>query len=566
MKRLLLGVFCLFVFHFVQAQTTLGPRKVDGGVLFSYKKVGIKKVYLSGSFNDWARKNVMFRLKRNSSGIWWIVLNLKPGRYSYKFIVDDKWCSDPCNPSKSQGFGNSVIVVTEEKVIFPKLEKRERELLFFKERAVQSAEWIKKVVIYEMFIRVFTKEGTFRAAMEKLPYLKKLGVNVLWLMPIQVLGEKKKKGTLGSPYSVKDYRKINSRLGTEEDFRLFVKKAHNMGFKVILDWVANHSSWDNWMIEKHPEWYTKDKNGKIIPPVSDWSDVADFNYKGNPDNDKGLRKYMRESLVYWVKEFDVDGFRCDVAGMVPYDFWKSARKALLQEKKDILLLAESEDPKHHRSFDLTYEGKVRSFIQDVFENAQGAHKLKNLYRDLERSFPKNSIHMRWIENHDQIRAITYFNRETIYPASALIFGLDGVPLLYAGQEFGDTKWKDWRSLFDKMTLDWENFDEKLFQHYQTLILLRKEPALCEGKVIFLKNNQKAHVVTFLRVKDKEKILVAVNLSSSALDVVINIQKYFSSREISCMNLFSKEKLKRDVKNFHISFSKYGYAYFKFEKE
>src|SRR6056297_2987474 len=203
-----------------------------------------------------------------------------------------------------------------------------------KSTQVKHPEWSKNAVIYEVNIRQYTEEGTFEAFEEHLPRLKELGVDILWLMPIHPIGEKNRKGKLGSYYSVKDYKGVNSNFGTKEDFRNLVKEIHKQDMKIILDWIANHTSWDNPMINEHPEWYTKDSSGNFQAPVDDWTDVADLNYKNQE-----LSDYMTEAMKYWVDDFNIDGYRCDVAGMVPTSFWNNTRKEL-NNIKDVFMLAE----------------------------------------------------------------------------------------------------------------------------------------------------------------------------------------------------------------------------------
>lgn len=211
-------------------------------------------------------------------------------------------------------------------------------------------EWSKNAAIYELNTRQFTKEGTFQAAQTQLPRLKKLGVDIIWLMPIHPIGVKNRKGTLGSPYSVKDYYGVNPEFGSMQDLKNFVSAAHDQGMYVILDWVANHTSWDNNLVTEHPDWYDKDYKGDFRPtPWWDWSDIIDLDYS-KPE----LRKYMTEALKYWVKEADIDGYRCDVAGFVPVDFWNNVRKEL-DAIKPVFMLAEWESRDlHAEAFDMTY--------------------------------------------------------------------------------------------------------------------------------------------------------------------------------------------------------------------
>jgi glycosidase len=203
------------------------------------------------------------------------------------------------------------------------------------EQGVFHPEWSKNATIYEVNVRQYTKEGTFKAFAEHLTRLRQMGVDILWFMPIHPISEKNRKGTLGSYYAVQDYKAVNPEFGTLEDFKSVVDQAHDMGFKVLIDWVANHTGWDNQWIKDHPEWYKKDSTGNMIAPF-DWTDVAQLDY-GNQE----MREAMIDALSYWVSEADIDGYRCDVAGMVPVDFWANAREQL-NEIKPVFMLAEDE--------------------------------------------------------------------------------------------------------------------------------------------------------------------------------------------------------------------------------
>jgi hypothetical protein len=202
--------------------------------------------------------------------------------------------------------------------------------------ARKSPDWLRKSVVYEIFPRNFSKEGTFNAITARLDELKDLGADVLWLMPIHPIGEKMKKGSIGSPYAVRDYFAINPDYGNAEDFKRLVAGAHARGMKVIMDIVAGHTAWDNVLITQHPEFYKKDSSGKIIPPNPDWLDVAGLNFE-IPE----LRRYLVEMLKHWMKESSVDGFRCDVAMAVPVDFWESARAELEKINPDVVLFADA---------------------------------------------------------------------------------------------------------------------------------------------------------------------------------------------------------------------------------
>ncbi len=198
-------------------------------------------------------------------------------------------------------------------------------------------DWSLDATLYELNTRQFTEAGTFGAAEAHLPRLAGLGVDIIWLMPIHPIGEKNRKGSLGSPYSVRDYFGVNPEFGTLDDLKRFIAAAHALGMHVILDWVANHTAWDNPLVAEHPEWYARDAAGQLrSTPWWDWSDVVDLDF-GQP----GLRRYMLEAMSYWVREADIDGFRCDVAGYVPGDFWDAAR-SVLDAIRPVFMLAEWE--------------------------------------------------------------------------------------------------------------------------------------------------------------------------------------------------------------------------------
>lgn len=318
--------------------------------------------------------------------------------------------------------------------------------------------WKDSAVIYEVNIRQYTEEGTFKAFQEHLPRLKDLGVDVLWLMPIHPIGVKNRKGGLGSYYSIQDYKGVNPEFGTEEDFKALVDAAHAQGMKVILDWVANHSAWDNPWVENHPDWYTKDSTGKMISPW-DWTDVVDLNY-----DSKEMRQEMISSLKYWMTDFGVDGYRCDVAFLVPTDFWEEARKELSTVNEDVFMLAEAEEPEHHNAaFDASYGWAIHHFMNQVAQEKMPLDSLVlSIKRDQER-FPKEAFRMMFTSNHDenswngttQERMGDYHKIMT-----ALCFTLpNSFPLIYSGQETGLNKRL---SFFEKDTIVWSDSGMRVF--------------------------------------------------------------------------------------------------------
>ena len=384
---------------------------------------------------------------------------------------------------------------------------------FSKENARSSQDWVKDGVIYEIFPRAFSQKGDFNSITTDLDRLQNLGVTVLWLMPIHPIGRVKSKGTIGSPYAVKDYYAINPDYGTKTDLQRLIGESHKRGMKVIIDIVANHTAWDSVMM-KNPEFYTHDKAGNIIPPVPDWTDVADLNYD-NPE----LRKYMTEMLKSWLRDYDLDGFRCDVAGSVPTDFWENARTELEKIKPNIVMLAEANQPDLlTKAFDLDYSWDFHSVLTEVLQGAKPASALPAVWNENQAKFPKNALRMRFSDDHDERRAIARFGERGALAAQALVFTLDGVPLVYNGMEAGDTTESGAPALFEKMPILWQIQERRpefpLF--YQKMIALRRaSPALRRGDLSWVKNSDDRRLVTFVRrdAASGEEVLVAINLSN-----------------------------------------------------
>ncbi|MCX8056168.1 MAG: alpha-amylase family glycosyl hydrolase [Ignavibacteria bacterium] len=437
--------------------------------------------------------------------------------YSEKFYFD---VSDFVTKNKNQ----IAVLVSDHggpggiyKPVYLKFYQTEKELFetkISKSTARKSPAWVSEGIIYEIFPRSFTKEGNFKALINKLPYLKELGVTILWLMPIHPIGELKRKGSLGSPYSVKDYYAVNPEYGTKEDFRKFVNEAHKLGFKVIIDEVLNHCAWDNELVKKHPEWFTKDKNGNLIPPNSDWTDVVDFNYD-NPQ----LRKYMIEMLKYWVREFDIDGFRMDVSELVPTDFWEEARTEL-EKIKPQFWLSEGTLPEHHlKAFDMTYSWNIYDLFKPILQGERLPNTILNSLKIEEYTFPKNSLRMRFNENHDKVRATEVFGYDGSLITAGLVFALNGVPLVHAGQEVGEKKFS---SLFEKTEINWQT-DLNKNEHYQLikkLIELRKRNSkLSLGKISGINIDEK--IVAFTNLVDGKGIVAFFNFDRNTKSLDFN---------------------------------------------
>lgn len=372
-------------------------------------------------------------------------------------------------------------------------------------------EWSQDAVIYEVNLRQYTPEGTIAAFEKHLPRLQELGVEILWFMPIHPISEKNRKGSLGSYYAVQDYKKVNPEYGTMEDFKALVAKCHSMGFKVILDWVANHTGWDNVWMTQNPDWYTVDSTNTIIPPVPDWSDVADLNY----DN-KDMRAAMIDALSFWVKEADIDGYRCDVAGMVPVDFWEEARAAL-DKIKPVYMLAEDQDEEELlvKAFNSNYGWSFHSVMNKIAKGEGGNELVKNYFNYVDSVYPAGSYPMQFTSNHDENSWNgTEYERmgEAAKTFAALTFMVPGMPLIYTGQETANTKRL---KFFDKDQIEWGNGEMQDF--YEKLIDIKQaNKALWNGKagapIHFLHTTEENSMLVIDRAVEGNQVVSIFNLS------------------------------------------------------
>ena len=398
-----------------------------------------------------------------------------------------------------------------------------------REAARQKREWVRDGVVYEIFPRAFSPEGNFNGITARLEQLKDLGVTILWLMPIHQIGQEKKKGSVGSPYAVRDYYSINPEYGTKEDLRRLIGEAHKRGLKVIIDIVANHTSWDSVMM-KNAEFYKHDAQGRITWPY-DWTDVAWLNY----ENAK-LRDYMTEMLKYWIREFDLDGFRCDVAGEVPTDFWERARAEIEKTKPDLVMIAEASKPDLLvKAFDMDYAWPLHTTLSDVVMGNAPATEIRRVWEQERAKFPRGTSHMLFSDNHDERRAIARFGERGALAASALVFTLDGVPLLYNGMEAGDTTESGAPALFEKLPVFWANVERRpqFPQFYKQIISLRRDhSSLRRGETEWLRNSDEQRVVSFLRRDGNEELLVAINLSNRPFAGLVEVTSGASFKDVT----------------------------------
>lgn len=375
-------------------------------------------------------------------------------------------------------------------------------------------DWAHDAVIYQINTRQFTQEGTLNAAAEHLPRLAALGVDILWLMPIHPIGEAQRKGTLGSPYAVQDYRAVNPDLGTLADMRAFVGVAHDLGMVVILDWVANHTAWDHAWVTEHPDWYSTDIAGAMQhPPGTDWTDVADLNFEA-----VGLRREMAEAMAFWVEDVGVDGFRCDVAGFVPLDFWEGVRARLTREKPVFMLAEWQTRDVHARAFDASYAWGWKEAMQDGLAR-QSAGPVRAYYADHANTWPAHAMRMHYTANHDQNTwdgTAREMYGEGLEMAMILSFTGEGIPLIYNGQEAG---LNHRLAFFEKDEIVWREHPHGAF--LERLIALKTEhSALWNGRwgapLVSIENTMPDQVFSFIRQDKAGGVFVMANFTDQTL--------------------------------------------------
>lgn len=403
------------------------------------------------------------------------------------------------------------------------------------EPSAAAPAWADGANIYEVNIRQYTPEGSFNAFATHLPRLKNMGVDILWLMPIFPVSEERRKGTLGSYYAVSDFRQINPEFGTMEDFRAMLDEAHRLGLRVILDWVPNHTGWGHTWIKEHPEYYTQNKAGEIVDPIDPktgeswgWTDVADLNYD-NAD----MRKAMIGDMLFWIKEIGVDGFRCDVAGEVPDDFWKDATAQLRQAKSDLFMLAEAEHPPHRNDahFAMSYGWSFHHLMNEIAKGEKNASDVA-VWLTEDRAKFRKGYHMQFITNHDENSWNgTEFERmgEAVKTMAVLAFTFDGMPLIYSGQEAGLSKRL---AFFEKDTILWDNLPAYEPFYRSLLDLKHRNKALWNGAAggepVIIPVGDSKKVLAYLREKGDQRVVVILNLSPEPQDIVLKDKRLAGS--------------------------------------
>ncbi len=382
--------------------------------------------------------------------------------------------------------------------------------------------WARRATIYEVNLRQFSKAGTLAAFAKHLPRLKGMGVDILWFMPLHPIGRRHRKGTLGSYYAVRDYKAVNPEFGQLKDFKAVVQQAHALGMKVLIDWVANHTAWDHAWVKEQPDWYKKDAKGQVhaytyrASPDAEpefWTDVVGLDFD-SPLNRRTLWPAMTDAMAWWLLECDIDGFRCDVASLVPTAFWDQARAAF-ERIKPVFMLAESDAPDlHARAFDMTYDWKLYDALKAIAQGQTGASALHAWWANECATYPRDAYRMRYTSNHD-INSwhgddVTHFG-EAFQAMAVLAATLPGMPLVYGGQEAVlDRK----LAFFEKDPIDWG--DVPMAGFYADLLDLKhRQAALVNGGA----GNHLTWfdagdaVAAFVRGEGRDRVGVMVNLTN-----------------------------------------------------
>ncbi|QZH73776.1 MAG: alpha-glucosidase C-terminal domain-containing protein [Erythrobacter sp.] len=387
---------------------------------------------------------------------------------------------------------------------------------------IEAPEWTRNAVLYQINTRNFTAEGTFAAAEAELPRLKELGVDILWLMPIHPIGVENRKGTLGSPYSVQDYYAVNPEFGTEEDLRSFVDAAHEQGFHVILDLVANHTAWDNELATEHPDWYEKTWDGNFRPtPFWDWSDIIDLDW-----SQPGVREHVGGAMEYWVREFGIDGYRADVAGYVPIDFWETMR-ARLDAIRPVFMLGEVQQTVHHRAaFDASYGWDWHVASKRIAQGGADATGFFGYYAEHQSLWPAEAMRLTYIENHDSNawEGTIYENYGPALEAmTALSFTHEGLSMVHNGQEACNATRLEF---FEKDPIDWSQGEDCTYGDLLAdLIAFRTEnPALHNGRwgarMNPVTSDKPQQLFGFVRERDGNRVLALFNLSGQPVTATL----------------------------------------------
>ena len=419
----------------------------------------------------------------------------------------------------------------------------------------KNPEWSYSAILYEMNIRQFTTEGTFRAASERLPFLRSIGVDAIWLMPIYPIGEEDRKGSLGSYYSIRDYKGVNPEFGSEADLRDFITKAHALGIKILFDWVANHTARDaRWISERPVDWYERDSEGRAKVPW-DWSDTAKLNY-ANREVWRGQIDAMR----YWVEQFGIDGFRCDMAMLVPIEFWQEASAELHSIKSDIFMLAEAEeDNLFEGAFNMSYQWNIHHIMCDIAKGARRVWDLRNAMHAERQRYPREAMRLSFTSNHDENSwsgsEQSRFGRALEVMTAMTFLMPSTMPLIYTGQEVG---YDHSFAFFDRDPIPEELYKEGYATElYRRLADLKHSQRALDsgqrgGDVIEIENNAKDCMMTFVREVEGSRVVAIVNLSPYTIHADFRTGIYAGKYRdaISGERVILDEHVERDIAPWH----------------
>jgi glycosidase len=379
--------------------------------------------------------------------------------------------------------------------------------------------FLKSSNMYEVNIRQYTTEGTFNAFAAHLPRLKDMGVEVLWLMPIHPIGIVNRKGTLGSYYSIQNFEAVNPEFGTVEDFKSLVEKAHALDMKIIIDWVANHTSWDNVWTKTNRDFFVLDEHKNFTSPF-DWDDVIQLNH----DN-IGQQKAMITAMKYWVTNVDVDGFRADMAHLIPLPFWINARMQIAPFKKDLIWLAETEDIQYHQAFDVSYTWKWMHITEQFIKKEKSLVDCVATLHEYKKDFPINALRLFFTSNHDENSWNgTEYDKYGILAKAFAVFACTyiGVPLVYSGQELPNTKRLQF---FDKDEIAWQQ-NVELHNFYKTLFVLRKSKnelfSEIDSSIYFFEELFSKNILAYQLKNEEEEVLVFLNFNMVGVLEYVNL--------------------------------------------
>jgi glycosidase len=372
---------------------------------------------------------------------------------------------------------------------------------------IYTNEWKNSANVYEVNIRQYTEEGTFNAFAKHLPRLKNMGVKILWLMPITPISAERRQGSLGSYYACGDYVAINPEFGNLNDFKSLVAQAHQSDMKLIIDWVANHTGYDHHWTKEYPDWYEHDAAGNFVERHG-WIDVIDLNYQN-----KAMRAAMIECMKYWINECDIDGFRCDMAHLVPLDFWVDAKQQC-NNIKSLFWLAECEVPEYHKVFDVTYAWKWMHATEKLVKDFASLQDVKDVLKSYQDYLPE-ALKLLFTSNHDEnswngTEYEKYGDAARIFAVFSFVWTC--VPLIYGGQELPNLKRL---KFFDKDNIEWNSHELKLENFYQKLLTLKSSNTALhrEGNINVLPTEFNESIFAFLRFTGTSKVLAVLNFSN-----------------------------------------------------